>query len=133
MRTRPTSYPVRPQASPGGGHWCEYVAITLDGRRAVLLGADPHSFPGRVDPNPARPGNRAAVDRSAGRVVSDDPSSALPQVGDLVQDPSGRERVVTDVRAGRWVPCRFNSSCEEPPVKDLDTLIIFAWRGEWSS
>jgi hypothetical protein len=65
--------------------------------------------------------------------VSDNPSSALPQVGDLVQDPSGQERVVTDVRADRWVLRRLNSSREEPAVKDPNTLTILARRGEWRS
>jgi hypothetical protein len=64
--------------------------------------------------------------------VSSNVQGGRPQVGDLVQDSTGRERVVTDIRDGRWVLRPVSSCREEQPVDDPNTLTVIAQRGEWS-
>ena len=52
------------------------------------------------------------------------------QVGDLVRDAEGRERVVTDLRQGRPVLRPRHGAPKEAPA-DPAGLTLIARRGEW--
>ncbi|MHA6757127.1 hypothetical protein [Streptacidiphilus sp. PAMC 29251] len=53
-----------------------------------------------------------------------------PEVGDLVQNADGHQRVVTDIRRGQWVLRSVHGSREDPPVPP-DSLTLVARRGDW--
>lgn len=53
-----------------------------------------------------------------------------PAIGDLVQDPEGRQLVVTDLRSGQLIVRTLRSS-RERPVEDPTVLTVLARRGTW--